>query len=262
MGSNRRKRLALRGQYAGPCSDVGWSFAITVCDHHGRLFTFQWLQATSAVWVANAFGLDLSDPGLFLLYRTSRINVTPNIEETIILALCSILMISIGARLGTPGPVEFKPAVSEYQPVPLFIVYFCLLLLSRVPLSGGLAQPLLVLGSLRYAVAILLAFVWLSTRTASIPRGYLGHGAFEIDVLVALYEHLDIPEVLPVVHGYAALLAKTNCLWRLEFNTFGAGRYLGLLAALEGVPAACRTDLPEKRRPALCIAPARSRPAP
>jgi hypothetical protein len=70
-------------------------------------------------------------------------------------------------------------------------------------------------------------------RQAPLAEGYFGHGAFEIDTLVALYEHLDVQDILPALHGYASLIAGTNRLWRLEFNTFGAGRYLGLLSDLQ-----------------------------
>jgi hypothetical protein len=71
-----------------------------------------------------------------------------------------------------------------------------------------------------------------------LPQGYLGHGAYEIDALVAMYEHLHAKEVLPALHGYSSLIAGTNRLWRLEFNTLGAGRYLGLLADLAAQPLA------------------------
>jgi hypothetical protein len=71
--------------------------------------------------------------------------------------------------------------------------------------------------------------------------GYFGHGAYEIDALVAAYEHLQVEAVLPALHGYASLIAGTRRLWRLEFNTLGAGRYLGLLADLAAQPAASRS---------------------
>jgi hypothetical protein len=47
-----------------------------------------------------------------------------------------------------------------------------------------------------------------------------------------MYEQLNVTDILPALHGYAALIAGTNRVWRLEFNTLGAGRYLGLLADL------------------------------
>jgi hypothetical protein len=72
-------------------------------------------------------------------------------------------------------------------------------------------------------------------------RAYFGHGAYEIDALVAAYEHLQVEAVLPALHGYASLIAGTRRLWRLEFNTLGAGRYLGLLADLAAQPAASRS---------------------
>ena len=64
-------------------------------------------------------------------------------------------------------------------------------------------------------------------RPAPLPR-YLGHGAYEIEALSSMFEILGTHSVLPTLHGYAARLARSERLWRLEFNTFGAGRYLGL----------------------------------
>jgi len=70
------------------------------------------------------------------------------------------------------------------------------------------------------------------------PRAYLVNGGYEIDALVAMYEHLHVSEVLPALHGYASLVAGTHRFGRLEFNTLGAGRYLGLLADLVAAPPA------------------------
>jgi hypothetical protein len=70
--------------------------------------------------------------------------------------------------------------------------------------------------------------------------GYLGHGAYEVDGLTSVHEKLHAEAVIPVAHGYAGALARTDRLWRLEFNTLGAGRYLGFLGTLENVPECCR----------------------
>ncbi len=60
-------------------------------------------------------------------------------------------------------------------------------------------------------------------------QGYFGHGAYEVDALAALFEDLGSTAALSSLHGYIALLARTDRLWRLEFNTLGAGRYLEVL---------------------------------
>jgi hypothetical protein len=67
---------------------------------------------------------------------------------------------------------------------------------------------------------------------------YPGHGAYEIDALVALYRELKVEEVLPVLNGYATLVSEAAFFWRLEFNTFGAGAYLGFLSDYKSRPAA------------------------
>lgn len=78
---------------------------------------------------------------------------------------------------------------------------------------------------------------------SSCAQGYLGHGAYEIDALIALYENLNITAALPSLHGYAALLAQSRRLWRLEFNTMGAGRYLKLTATLSAATRPVQQNL-------------------
>jgi hypothetical protein len=87
-------------------------------------------------------------------------------------------------------------------------------------------------------------------RQAPLADGYLGYAAYEIDTLVALYEHLEVQDILPALHGYASLIAGTNRIGRLEFNTFGAGRYLGLLSDLQKANGAVLgpAEQPSERR--------------
>lgn len=61
------------------------------------------------------------------------------------------------------------------------------------------------------------------------PEGYLGHGAFELDTLVMASRVLGVAQAATIAHGYAAALIRSSRLWRLEYNTLGAGRYLELL---------------------------------
>lgn len=77
-------------------------------------------------------------------------------------------------------------------------------------------------------------------RADQMPGGYRSHGAYEMDALATAYEQLHAAPCVSAAHGYAAYLARSKRLWRLEFNTLGAGRYLGLLAQLDKVPPAAR----------------------
>ena len=83
---------------------------------------------------------------------------------------------------------------------------------------------------------------------ASLPGGYRSHGAYEMDAFVTGYEVLRVQACASAAHRYASYLASTNRLWRLEFNTLGAGRYLNLLKTLSEQPAAAapRADRPER----------------
>jgi hypothetical protein len=47
-----------------------------------------------------------------------------------------------------------------------------------------------------------------------------------IDALVTAYELLDIKEVIPCLNKYARNICASNYVWRLEFDTLGAGRLL------------------------------------
>lgn len=71
-----------------------------------------------------------------------------------------------------------------------------------------------------------------------LPGGYRSHGAYEMDALVTAYEGLHVDACASAAHRYAAHLAGMEQLWRLEFNTLGAGRYLSLLRTLVDEPAA------------------------
>lgn len=70
--------------------------------------------------------------------------------------------------------------------------------------------------------------------------GYPGSGGYEIDALVAAFEHLHVQEILPVVCAYSEALVKTERFWRLEFNSLAASRYLSMLRNLEGRPESAR----------------------
>ena len=75
---------------------------------------------------------------------------------------------------------------------------------------------------------------------ASIEGGYRGHGGYELDALISVVERLGAVEFAPMIHGYAKALMATGLLWRLEFNTMAAGRYIGFLADVANDPPAAR----------------------
>lgn len=55
---------------------------------------------------------------------------------------------------------------------------------------------------------------------------YGSWNGYVIDALVTTYELLDTKELLPSLNRYAQNIAASNYVWRLEFDTLGAGRLL------------------------------------
>jgi hypothetical protein len=129
---------------------------------------FEWLQASGSVWITTMFGIDMSVAQTVFLSRGDQIFQIPTMAEAAtVLAAAAVVMVALGARLFAPRLVPFEPCVSEFSALRLFVGYFALLLVSMVvgPFTGGgLAQPLIVLGSLRLAFALLLLFFWLTRR--------------------------------------------------------------------------------------------------
>jgi hypothetical protein len=131
------------------------------------LLSFQWAQASSKIWIANYAGINLSEPQVTFVCEKCAFEVTPETSSAIFLAHAAIALIAIATRVAAPKfSFPFRPEVGDLLPGRLLVGYFCLLTVSRLvnPYSaGGLAQPLIVLGSLKFVFAILIAFVWIST---------------------------------------------------------------------------------------------------
>lgn len=135
--------------------------------------SFQWLQATSKIWIANCIGVDLSvaqstvfgEKGLIL-------NVADTAQEAILLGLACIASLSVGFRMSAPRVGAFRPDVADLGAAKLASLYFILLPVSMVAgpfVGGGLAQFLIVVGALRFAPAVVLFFRWLAFRREIMP---------------------------------------------------------------------------------------------
>lgn len=135
--------------------------------------SFEWLQASGTVWIASLYGIDLSVPQTLLIGNDYQpLQIRAMAQPAIVLALAAVVMVALGARLLAPRLAPLRPAVVEFSASRLLVGYLALLLVSIItgPLSGGgLAQPLIVLGSLRYAFALLLLFFWVARRQGLIP---------------------------------------------------------------------------------------------
>jgi hypothetical protein len=181
--------------------------------------SFQWLQATMQVWLAELYRVDLTIPQKLLICSSCRplqfLVVNTSTEQTVILALAGIVMLSIGARFLEPRVEAFNSvlsALSEFSAARLFIGYLILLAVdvsSGYFIGGGLAGPLVAFGAFKYAFAALLTYLWVTTG-----RGlYFLNGVVAIEVVVGLTGFFANFKVVFIVMGVACLTVASSH-WR------------------------------------------------
>lgn len=197
--------------------------------------SFQWLQVTMPVWLAEIYRIDFSVPETFMICATCRpiqaIAVTPAIEQTMIFALAGIVMLGLGARVLEPRVGTFQPAVLGLSPIRLVFGYFAFATIYSFTgpfVGGGLAQPLLVLGSLKFTFAILLLYVWISTRRGGIHL----FGVILVEIVIGLTSYFsDFKTIFLVI--IIGSLTIANLQWmRVRRLLVGAGIALAFLGAV------------------------------
>lgn len=143
--------------------------------------SLQWLQASLAIWIAAAAGIDLFRAGLFPICQgCSALPVTPTTPAALSLGLVCLAAVAIGARLLQPRLPPFAPDafVRDLAPARLLVCYLVLFTVSRVTgpfVAGGLAQPLIALGNMRYFFVglLILGFVTLGRGRGILLAVYL-----------------------------------------------------------------------------------------
>jgi hypothetical protein len=174
--------------------------------------SFQWAQASAALWLANVYGVDLSLPQLVPLCSNCFLLVSSRSEDATALSLIAIASLALGTRLVAQPLKQLTISLIDVSPPRLFLAYVVLLALGRVtgPLAaGGLSQPLIVLASLKLSFVILLGFVWIASG-----RGLLLFGAAVMIELVLGFTGFfsDFKEVFLAVG--IAFLAAASAHWR------------------------------------------------
>jgi hypothetical protein len=184
------------------------AFASPIRTTMAAFASIQWLQITMQVWLADLFRIDLSVPQVATVCDTCRplhaMIVTAATEETTILALAGITLLVLGARLLEPRVSSLQLSVTELQPSRLFLGYLMLLVVDRLSspyTGGGLAQPLIALGSLKFAFAILLLYVWVTTRRGMIPL----FSVIAIEIIVGFTSYFGNFKTIFIVAGVASL---------------------------------------------------------
>ncbi|MGH6923668.1 MAG: hypothetical protein ACRED5_08000 [Propylenella sp.] len=142
--------------------------------------SFQWLQVSMTILVANLMSVDLGVVQVIRIGETY-IPINEQTRPAILFGLAALVATTIGFRLLAPRLPNFRPELRNLSLQKLFIVYLALFAVSQSvgPFTGGgLAQPLLVLGWLRFVPAVLLLVRWLTLRDGMLFL--LAVGAIEI----------------------------------------------------------------------------------
>jgi hypothetical protein len=143
--------------------------------------SFQWLQVTMKIWLADVLGVSLGAAQIATFGPQALIFAVP--EETqsaVLLGLGCIGALSFGFRFTAPRIADFHPHADKLDARKLMALYIGLWVVSGVTgpfVGGGLAQPLNVIGWLRFVPVVLLFVRWLT-----VPGSYsfLAVSAMEI----------------------------------------------------------------------------------
>lgn len=206
--------------------------------------SLQWLQSSMIVWIALAYQLDLSKPAQFRPCDTcNSLGITTMTQEAVILGLVCIGMIALGARLLEPRMRDFRPErhLRDLSPLRLFLCYIGFFAISRIAgpfVGGGLAQPIAVLGEIRFIFVVLLTFMFVTLRRGhvflilaygmEIGQGLIGYFAgfktvfyFGIAALLTLY-YRHSTRVRPVVVLSVVGVLSLGIIWTTIKPTFRA----------------------------------------
>lgn len=132
-------------------------------------FSLQWLQASMAIWIAAAAGLDLFRPGVFPVCQgCGQLPIAPTTPWAISLSLVCLASVAVGARVLQPraGLSGLEDSLRELSPTRLLACYLVLFVVSRATgpfVAGGLAQPLIALANMRYFFVALLILVYVTS---------------------------------------------------------------------------------------------------
>lgn len=130
--------------------------------------TFQWLQVSMIVWLADFQRADLAVPQFVQLGTSSAfLRVEEKTTLAVLFGLCAVACISLGFRLVPGASRPFQALGATYRPPALFVTYLLLLMVDLIggPLvGGGFAQALIVIGKLKYLPAALLLYNWVLHR--------------------------------------------------------------------------------------------------
>jgi len=168
--------------------------------------SIQWLQVATKVLVADFLGVDLGMEQI-QNYGASNIAfvVRPMTSEAVALGLFALALMSLGTRIFEPKFEAFRLDASNLAPLRLFVGYVLLLIVSGFAgpfVGGGLAQPLMVLGTLRFVFVLLLLFSAVTERrgfwllaiaiATEIVFGMTGYFAGFRDVIIVVLAGLAI----------------------------------------------------------------------
>jgi hypothetical protein len=130
--------------------------------------TFQWLQVSALVWLADIYNIDLANSrAIELGGGVPAVPIFPTSGMSVLFGLTAIAAIWLGFRLSWPASRMAGQLNVWYRPSLLLAAYLSLLLVHLVSgpfIGGGFAQPLIALGALRLMFAALLVYHWILRR--------------------------------------------------------------------------------------------------
>ena len=187
------------------------------------------------VWLADIFGVDLSFPQVATICSTCRplssIVVTSTTAEAVILALGGIGMLVLGTRVLEPRISTFRPMVTGFSPSGLFLGYLALLAVERISgpfVGGGLAQPIIAFGSLKFVFAILLFYLWITAYRGLVPL----LGLIAIEVTLGLSGYFGDFKTIFIIVGVASVTISHLYWSRVRLPLLLAVPLLLLLASV------------------------------
>lgn len=193
--------------------------------------TFQWVQITMVVWMANLYRADLSSNQLVALLPSDRVlQIIDTTDQAVLLGLSAISLISLGFRVTLGFRSNSKVLEVPFRLSALFAGYLILLavnLFAGPAIGGGLAQAIIALGDLKYLFAALLIYRWILHREGN----QFVFAVIAIEVVIGFSGYFAEFKQIFLVAG-VALLTLAPLRWKRVFPLLVGGLAIALVLGI------------------------------
>jgi hypothetical protein len=183
--------------------------------------TYQWLQATAKLAVANVVGIPIAAPDSIRLAPSVLFETTEYTADAILLAHAGIVLLAIGARLATPFIRATAADFARIDPAKLLLVYIPLKLISLLwnPFMGGsMAQFIGTFTDLHLGVICLWFGIWYTTRRGGALLAFI----VALELAMGFLSFFSTWKT-PLIAGLIMLFAATGAGWRRHAGWLVAG---------------------------------------